>query len=202
MFAMSSDVSTVTCLRPLGACNNLSKALLIRLVPYCILLYFLLLQCFCVSATGLVLTSDDSTLYFADYYNNRIRGATFVNTIQLSSLAGNGINALIDGIGSAASLQRPISLTLDQKRNSLYVTTTESCVIRSVNIQNGLTSTLFQAGITAGMVPCISSYRGISIDQSYENIYFINPYTIMSYNLESSNFSIFAVLSCVVSCHV
>jgi gliding motility-associated-like protein len=85
---------------------------------------------------SLVLDAADN-IYVADYAGNRIRKITpdgFVTTI-----AGNGVQASVDGLGTAASFNRPIGIALSPS-GSLFVSDLDGGVIRIIS-PTGVVST-------------------------------------------------------------
>ena len=58
--------------------------------------------------------------YIADHFKNRIRKITPLGNV--TTIAGNGIAADIDGIGTEASFDGPQGIAIDAAGN-LYVTT-------------------------------------------------------------------------------
>ena len=86
-------------------------------------------------------TAVDSAgnVYVADAANRRIRKITPSGTV--STFAGSGIKAGVDGVGVAASFMAPVALAFDASGN-LYVC--DSFVIRKI-LPNGTVSTLVGA---------------------------------------------------------
>lgn len=90
---------------------------------------------------GIVLSSDDSTLYVADTGNARIRSidvATGVTTL----VAGSGNEGLRNGVGSAAWFKAPTSLALSADGTRLYVVDKGNNAIRRIRLSTGKVTTL------------------------------------------------------------
>ena len=87
-------------------------------------------------------------LYFADYYNNRVRKITMATGV-ISTVAGNGVAATTGNGGPAtgASLHGPVSTVFDTTGN-LYISERDGYVVRRVAAGTGIISTF--AGIGAG----------------------------------------------------
>ncbi len=110
-------------------------------------------------------------LYVADTYNNRIR---LVNTQGVvSTIAGNAIQNLINGKGTAAEFSHPSSLALDLKGN-IYVADQLNNSIRKIDT-TGMVTTI-AGNINGGFMNGVESKAtfnspsGIAVD-SLGNIY-------------------------------
>ncbi|WP_188689891.1 hypothetical protein [Silvimonas amylolytica] len=79
--------------------------------------------------TGVVV-DQNGTIYVSDFSNNAIRRISRNGVV--TTLAGSGQSAVIDGIGSAAAFQGPEQLTLDAQGN-LYVVEIQSGAIRRIS---------------------------------------------------------------------
>ncbi len=85
----------------------------------------------------LILDSNEN-LYIADSQNNRIRKVSYTTSIGggiLSTFAGNGNSSIAEGIGMAASVGTPESLSIDNDEN-LYVTDSMSSDIMAISLSN------------------------------------------------------------------
>lgn len=80
------------------------------------------------------LTTDGVYLYLADYYNNAIRRIN-IATREVTTVAGNIIGGSNDGIGVAASFNRPTGVTY--AAGSLYVTDSLNYTIRKIDLSTG-----------------------------------------------------------------
>jgi sugar lactone lactonase YvrE len=78
---------------------------------------------------GMVFDGNDS-IYVADFANNRIRKVT-LSTGNVSTFAGNGNYASVDGQGASASFYSPINLVRDNSGN-LYVSDFSGHCIRRI----------------------------------------------------------------------
>ncbi len=94
------------------------------------------------------ITNDGTNLYVADTDNHRIRQIV-ISTGDVTTLAGSGAAAFLDGTGTAARFQQPNGITTDGVGN-LYVADSVNHRIRKIVISTGVVSTL--AGSTAGNV--------------------------------------------------
>ena len=87
-----------------------------------------------------VAVDADGTIFVADRANHRVRKVTSKGTV--STLAGSGQSAVVDGKGQAASFTFPNAITLDPSgRGALYVSDTFSFRIRKVQ-RDGQTRTI------------------------------------------------------------
>jgi sugar lactone lactonase YvrE len=95
----------------------------------------------------IAVTTDGTNLYVADYQNNAIRQ---INTLtkHVTTIAGNtlGLPGSADGIGVAASFNRPSGITTDG--TSLFVTDSVNYTIRKIVISTGAVTTV--AGVAGG----------------------------------------------------
>ncbi len=79
-------------------------------------------------APGAVAVGSDGTIYIADTENHRIRKS--VNGV-VSTLAGNGVAAFVDGTGEAASFSSPRGIAVDASGN-VYVADSGNHRIRKI----------------------------------------------------------------------
>jgi sugar lactone lactonase YvrE len=120
--------------------------------------------------TGVV-TDLDGNVYVADQHEHRIRKITPEGVV--TTLAGNGWNASVDGIGTAASFNGPTGITIDAD-GYLYVADREGLKIRKIS-PTGVVSTLAGSGTygsTDGTGVAASFYwpTGVAVDAE-KNVY-------------------------------
>lgn len=99
-------------------------------------------------------------VFVADFGNNLIRKIS--RTGEVVTFAGNGINASVDGIGTAASFNAPYGLAVDKDGN-IYVADSESSKIRKIS-PAGLVTTFAGSGD-------LGSVDGIGIAASFDHPY-------------------------------
>jgi sugar lactone lactonase YvrE len=99
-----------------------------------------------------VVTSTDD-LYVADYGNNRIRFVTLAGAV--GTVAGNGVQASVDGNALSASFNNPSGLAL-QNDNTLYISEFSSGFIRKLSA--GAITTV--AGSTPGFADNADPLQG------------------------------------------
>ena len=107
--------------------------------------------------------SSANVLYVADTWNNRIRMITPGRLV--TTFAGNGVGAHLDGQGTASSFYQPESIALDPF-NNLFVVERENFDVRMIS-PAGWVVTLFGSRISGyrdGFLPLFSYPRGIKID--------------------------------------
>lgn len=105
------------------------------------------------------LTVDkNNNLFVSDTYNNMVRGLTSGGAV--TTIAGNGVNGLIDAIGTNAEFYAPQGLVTDASGN-IYVADVGNNVIRKIT-PDGTVSTF------AGMAG-IPGYRNGEANVSYLN---------------------------------
>jgi hypothetical protein len=102
------------------------------------------LTCRFKSASALAFSSNHN-LYFADLTDNRIRMLSTGATV--STVAGNGTAAVVNGIGTAAQLDQPQTLAIDNN-DVLYFSEFWNNLIRKVNLTTGEVS-FFSGSLTA-----------------------------------------------------
>lgn len=86
-----------------------------------------------------VFISKGGKIFIGDTYNNRIR---LVSNGTVSTVAGNGIQGYVDGIGTDASFAHPRGLVLDAEESHVYVCDGNNHVIRKISL-----------GISTGISP-------------------------------------------------
>lgn len=92
------------------------------------------------------ITTDGTNLYVADSKNNVIRQINIISK-AVTTIAGSGTAALLNGIGTGASFNSPFGITTDGI--NLYVADTNNNVIRQINIVSKEVTTIAGSG-TAG----------------------------------------------------
>jgi hypothetical protein len=112
------------------------------------------------------LATDGLYLYLADTYNNRIRKIK-ISTGEVSTLAGNGIYMLADGVGASASFSYPTGITCDGP--NLYVTDGVNNAIRKIVISTGAVTTIAGGGVRGvrdgfGAAASFNGPEGITTD--------------------------------------
>ncbi|MDE1926405.1 MAG: Ig-like domain-containing protein [Burkholderiales bacterium] len=120
-------------------------------------------------ATGVA--TDGANLYVTDYRGGTIRKIV-IATGAVTTLAGSGNAAEVDGIGTAASFNGPVGIAI--VGSDLYVTDQDGATIRQVAIATGAVTTLAGSGSTgwadgAGRAATFSMPAGIATDGS--NLY-------------------------------
>ncbi len=96
------------------------------------------------SASALAFSSNHN-LYIADLTDNRIRMLSPGGIV--STVAGNGTAAIVNGVGIAAQLNQPQTLTIDNN-NNLYFSEFWNNIIRKINLSTGEVS-FFSGSLTA-----------------------------------------------------
>lgn len=99
------------------------------------------------------ITCDGANLYVADTGNHRVRKIV-IATGTVTTLAGDGTNAYLDGIGSGARFNTPYGLATDGVH--VYLADTLNQRIRKIHIATGQVSTLAGDG-TGGYLDAIGS---------------------------------------------
>lgn len=100
-----------------------------------------------VAPSGIAVTADGSTIYFADFLAPAIRKITFTSDgVPVVSTIAGGQWGYLDGPGTTARFAGPSGLALDAMGN-LYVADSLNCVIRKLTIaSDGSTTTSTLAG--------------------------------------------------------
>lgn len=88
------------------------------------------------------ITTDGSNLYVTDYGNSKIRKIEITTGI-VTTIAGSGTSASVDGTSTAASFSYPAGITTDGA--NLYVT--EAAKIRKIEIATGAVTTVAGSGL-------------------------------------------------------
>ena len=112
------------------------------------------------------LATDGSRLYVADGFNHRIRTID-IETSVVTTLAGDGTGATLDGTGTAAQINGPFDLTLNG--NDLYVAETFGNRIRKIDVTTAAVTTVAGDGTAAfldatGTVAQFNGPAGITTD--------------------------------------
>jgi hypothetical protein len=105
--------------------------------------------------------------YIVDFGNNLLRQIN-MSTGAVTTLAGSGVGASTDGMGTAAAFSQPMYVALDGLGN-LYVTELGSHGIRKMVLATRAVTTVAGTGVAAfangvGVAAAFSSPRGISCD--------------------------------------
>lgn len=118
---------------------------------------------------GGITVDNSGNLYVADTFNNRIR-KIIISSEEVSNLAGSGLAAYIDGVGTAAAFNYPWGITIDTSGN-LYVGDSINNLIRKIVISTGAVETLAGSGVGGyadgvGTAASFHNPDGIAIDTS------------------------------------
>lgn len=98
-----------------------------------------------------------SNVYVADFENNRIRKITPAGVV--TTVAGSGSAASVDGVGTLASFAHPVSLRFDTNGN-LYVLDYSSHSIRKMDLGGNVTT--FAGSGSAGFMDGQGTYAGFA----------------------------------------
>jgi len=133
------------------------------------------------------ITYDGEFLYIADRLNYKIRKVD-PNSGEVTTLAGDGANATVDGVGAAASFETPFSIVSDGK--NLYVGMETGYKIRKIDIATGEVTSPAGDGVNAstdgiGSAAQVQVVVGLTLDRYH--LYFSDQpsQTIRKMNLES-----------------
>lgn len=97
-----------------------------------------------------VAVDSNQNVFFSDFNNNRIR-VVFSNGV-VSTLAGNGSNTSVDGVGALATFAGPHGISINLFGTELYVCDYATHVIRRVVISTGTVTTIAGLSGSAGFV--------------------------------------------------
>ncbi len=122
------------------------------------------------------ITTDGENIYVADILNNTIRKIV-IATGEVSTIAGKaGIKGADDGIGTAATFNRPYDVTTDG--DYLYVADMFNAIIRRIDTKSGTVKTI------AGVAGQCGSVDGIGLNSRFcgptgitsdgENLYIVD----------------------------
>jgi DNA-binding beta-propeller fold protein YncE len=124
---------------------------------------------------GITIDPTKTILYVADMGNSTIRKIV-IATGAVTTLAGSGNWAYVDGTGTAASFYFPKGITIDPTGTNLYVADYLNSVIRKIEIATGVVTT-FAGSATGGhadgtgTAASFASPTGITIDSDGTNLY-------------------------------
>lgn len=128
------------------------------------------------SVHGLVIDPTGLNLYAADSARRNIRRIR-LSDAQTFTIAGDGTNAYLDGIGLAAKFKFPVSITIDSQGLNLYVTDSQVFRIRRIELSNNNVTTVAGDG-TSGYLNgnALSAtfsvnIAGVTIDPAGLNLY-------------------------------
>ena len=86
--------------------------------------------------------SFSSRLFIADEMNHAVR-VLDLDTLSLSTFIGSpSLAADVDGVGTAAGLYRPSSVSVDSSNNFLFISSRVTAVVRGVSLHSGAVETL------------------------------------------------------------
>lgn len=119
------------------------------------------------SAPRGIVSDAIGNIYVADSNNNKIRKID--NAGLVSTFAGSGIQGTTDGLGTLASFNSPVEITIDSAGN-LYVTDANNNKIRKIT-PTGMVSTLAGSGVQGaidgiGSSASFNNPAGLKIDVS------------------------------------
>lgn len=131
------------------------------------------------------ITTDGANLYVADYGNNLVRKVV-ISTGAVTTLAGGGVSGTsfghADGIGTAATFSSPSGITTDGV--NLYVTDSQTNLIRKVVISTGVVSTLAGGGVSGvdpghldGVATAATFFEPSGITTDGTNLYVSDAHT-------------------------
>lgn len=89
-----------------------------------------------------------NNLYIADWSNNRMRK---LSGGMVSTIAGNGVQGISNGIGTNAQLQAPRSVVIDNN-NTLYFSDSFTSIIRKITLSNAEVSFFSGSSTVTGQV--------------------------------------------------
>lgn len=92
-----------------------------------------------------IIADNTGTMYLADFRNHKIRRISADGTVV--TIAGNGSNATVNGVGTGASFRSPAGLTLDGAGN-LYVGDAGGSNIRKVVVSGYTISPVLPSGLS------------------------------------------------------
>ena len=128
-----------------------------------------------VNSTGM----SDAILYVADSGNHRIRRVV-VSTGVVTTLAGCNTRGFVDGSGTSACFNTPVSVAQDPTDGSLIVADQSNCALRRV-YQNGSVITL--GGLPPGVPP-------ITVCSSVDGVLSANPSLLPTASFDNTMLSV------------
>ena len=130
--------------------------------------------------------SSNGNLYVSDYNNHRIRQIV-IATQDVTTLAGSGVNGIVDATGVAARFSFPAGIVDDSNGNLYVVNSQTAYCIRKIVILSGVVTTV--AGNGAGTM---SGTGGpVSISSSIYNLHFGGNRKLYFNDFDSSSNSAF-----------
>ncbi len=116
-------------------------------------------------------------MYISDTYNHRIRKIT-ASTSVISTIAGTGTTGYSgdNGQATAANIQSPCGINLDNSLNVYFGDQSAYNVIRKITVSTGVISTVVGTGSTSG------SYNGDNIQATSANLNSPHDVVLDSYN--------------------
>jgi DNA-binding beta-propeller fold protein YncE len=97
---------------------------------------------------GVAYSPDSSTIAVADWWNHRVRLIN-VATGAVTTIAGSGSAAFADGIGSAASFNRPYGVAYSPDGSTIAVADLHNHRVRLINVATGAVTTIAGSGSAA-----------------------------------------------------
>lgn len=128
------------------------------------------------SVGGLVIDYAGLNLYAADSFRRNIRRIR-LSDAQTFTIAGDGTNGYLDGIGLAAKFKYPNRITIDSQGLNLYVTDAQDYRIRRIELSNNGVSTVAGDGTSGylngnGLSAKFSTnIGGVVVDPAGLNLY-------------------------------
>jgi len=110
-------------------------------------------------------------IYVSDFSGNTIRKISTTAPYAVTTLAGSGVRAEVNGTGTGASFKNPNGLVFDGS-TYLYVTDYDGNTIRKINVSNGAVTTIAGTGAasesdnTTGILATFNAPDGIAYDGS------------------------------------
>ena len=111
--------------------------------------------------TALALHEGKQMLFVADYFGNRIR-YVYLPTLAVGLLAGSGVGAWADGVGSAAAFFQPYGLVVDPGGAILYVGDSYNNRIRKITISTSNVTTLAGSGAQTPLINAVGAAANLS----------------------------------------
>jgi sugar lactone lactonase YvrE len=125
---------------------------------------------------GGVIVDYYGNVFVADRGNNKIRKID--STGLVSTLAGSGTASSVNSIGTYATFNLPVSLTIDSN-NNVFVSDYSGHVIRKVRTSNGVVTTIAGSGASGnangiGTLATFTGPHGLCFDPSTGNLYVVD----------------------------